>query len=81
MQHPETHTENKSIEELTNSCLINELDQELKDPEKFKKRLIDVMVKVEGKDPLYATAKDWFYALAYLLRGAMNQQFIETARQ
>ncbi|MBT3197829.1 MAG: glycogen phosphorylase, partial [Gammaproteobacteria bacterium] len=38
------------------------------------------MVKIEGKDPLFATSRDWFYALAYLLRGAMNQLFIRAAR-
>ena len=72
------------IEHVAASCLGAELDEDLRellqDPKTLQAQLVDVMVKIEGKDPLFATSRDWFYALAYLLRGAMNQLFIRSAR-
>ncbi|MBT3348063.1 MAG: glycogen/starch/alpha-glucan phosphorylase [Thiotrichales bacterium] len=74
----------KPIENVSAFCLAEELKEDLRiilqKPKELQRQLVDVMVKVEGKDPLFATSRDWFYALAYLLRGAMNQLFIRSAR-
>ncbi len=72
------------VEKVSAVCLRRELEEDLReqlrDPKVLQAQLVDVMVKIEGKDPLFATSRDWFYALAYLLRGAMNQLFIRSAR-
>ena len=64
------------IENVSASCLGAELNEDLREllqnPKILQAQLVDVMVKIEGKDPLFATSRDWFYALAYLLRGAMK---------
>ncbi len=78
------HDIRQPIENVSAVCLRRELDEELRerlhDPQVLQSELVDVMVKIEGKDPLFATSRDWFYALAYLLRGTMNQLFIRSAR-
>ena len=84
-EQPENSTENSHpLDSVTAKHLAEELKDELrvalKDPKKLQAQLVDAMIKVEGKDPLFATSRDWFYALAYLLRGAMNQLFIRSAR-
>lgn len=52
----------------------------LTDTRAIKRRLLDCMVHVVGRDPDDATERDWFYALAYLLRGILGERLMSTAR-
>lgn len=60
---------------LHESQLIN-----LGDPESIKQALVNYLIHVVGRDPNFANKHDWFYALAYLVRGALSERYIRTAR-
>ncbi|MBF0622429.1 MAG: glycogen/starch/alpha-glucan phosphorylase [Magnetococcales bacterium] len=47
----------------------------------IKSRLIDNMVRTVGKNPDEATSHDWFYALAYLVRGLLSERYIKMERE
>ncbi|OFX09034.1 MAG: glycogen phosphorylase [Alphaproteobacteria bacterium RIFOXYD12_FULL_60_8] len=50
------------------------------EPERIKHRLISIMIHDVGKDPVAASDRDWFYAIAYLLRSLMSEQAIRSIR-
>lgn len=50
------------------------------DTDSVKKELMRFMVHVVGADPMYATAENWFYALAFLVRGKLSELYIRSAR-
>ncbi len=50
------------------------------DVESIKKELMHFMVHVVGADPTYATEENWFYALAFLVRGKLSELYIHSAR-
>ena len=52
----------------------------LQDVGSFKRRLLDYMVHIVGKDPSFASERDWYYALAYLVRGILAERLMRTAR-
>ena len=52
----------------------------LTDIHAIKRRLLDCMVHVVGRDPDDARERDWFYALAYMLRGILGERLMTTAR-
>ena len=47
----------------------------------FKSALVSSLIHAIGKDPATASPKDWYYALAYLVRGAMSERLIATERR
>ncbi len=66
----------KLIEEFPRNCLID-----VKNPKSIKGALVDFMIHVVGKDPKFATERDWYYALAYMVRGMLSERYIDTGRQ
>jgi glycogen phosphorylase len=49
--------------------------------EQIKSELVCCMVEQLGRDPLFASKQDWFFALAYLLRGRLSASRIRTWRR
>ncbi len=41
-------------------------------PEEIKTHLLANLIQFAGRDPTTATKRDWFYALAYFLRGRLS---------
>ncbi|KAF0118791.1 MAG: starch phosphorylase [Rhodospirillaceae bacterium] len=50
------------------------------DVESIKKELMHFMIHVVGADPMYGTEENWFYALAFLVRGRLSELYIRSAR-
>src|SRR4030095_3305056 len=50
-------------------------------PEEIKRELALNMIQQMGRDPSYATKQDWFYALAYFLRGRLSSARVHTWRR
>jgi starch phosphorylase len=46
----------------------------------IRERLLSCMIQHVGKDPAFASPRDWFYAVAYLLRGILSDRYIRTGR-
>ena len=46
-----------------------------------KRDLIRSMIQEMGRDPKFASNQDWFYALAYFLRGRLSAARIRTWRR
>lgn len=49
--------------------------------EDIKRELIASMVQQMGRDPAFASKQDWFFALAYFLRGRLSSARIRTWRR
>src|SRR3974377_631876 len=49
--------------------------------EDIKRALISSMIEQMGRDPAFASKQDWFYALAYLMRGRLSSARIRTWRR
>jgi len=49
--------------------------------EEVKRELARHMIQQLGRDPSYATPQDWFYALAYFLRGRLSSARVHTWRR
>jgi starch phosphorylase len=49
--------------------------------EEVKRELIRSMIEQMGRDPAFASKQDWFYALAYLMRGRLSSARIRTWRR
>jgi starch phosphorylase len=47
----------------------------------IKRELIRSMIEQMGRDPVFASKQDWFYALAYLMRGRLSAARIRTWRR
>lgn len=52
----------------------------LGDADALERRLLDYMVHVVGKDPQFATERDWYYALSYLIRGVLGERLMATSQ-
>jgi starch phosphorylase len=50
-------------------------------PDEIKRELARNMIQLMGRDPSFATKQDWFYALAYFLRGRMSSARVQTWRR
>src|SRR5262249_54684085 len=50
-------------------------------PDEIARELKRNMVQLMGRDPSYATTQDWFYALAYFLRGQLSSARVRTWRR
>ncbi len=46
----------------------------------IREGLLSSMIQHVGKDPAFASPRDWFYAVAYLLRGILSDRYIRTER-
>ncbi|MBI4183725.1 MAG: glycogen/starch/alpha-glucan phosphorylase [Proteobacteria bacterium] len=53
---------------------------EVGDVDTLKQRLLNTMIYCVGKDPDYSSPRDWFLALAYMMRGILSERYINTAR-
>ncbi|MEO5374537.1 MAG: glycogen/starch/alpha-glucan phosphorylase [Alphaproteobacteria bacterium] len=53
---------------------------DISDAESIKKELLHFMVHVVGADPTYASKENWYYALAFLVRGLLSERYIHSAR-
>src|SRR5215470_17060428 len=49
--------------------------------EEIKRELARSMIQQMGRDPSFATTQDWFYALAYFLRGRLSSTRVQTWRR
>lgn len=50
-------------------------------PDEIKRELARNVIQQMGRDPDYATKQDWFYALAYFLRGRLSTSRVQTWRR
>src|SRR5688572_4258654 len=50
-------------------------------PDEIKRELARNMIQQMGRDPGFATKQDWFYALAYFLRGRLSSSRVQTWRR
>jgi starch phosphorylase len=50
-------------------------------PDDIKREIARNMIQQMGRDPSYATKQDWFYALAYFLRGRLSSARVQTWRR
>jgi len=48
--------------------------------ESVKEALATMIAQSVGKDPAFATKQDWFFALAFMLRGLISQRYIKSTR-
>ena len=53
---------------------------ELDDAHAVKRAIVNYLVHAVGKDPAYAAPRDWFYALAFMVRGALSERYINNTR-
>ena len=53
---------------------------DLDDEEAIREGLLSYMIHHVGKDPAFASPRDWFYAVAYLIRGVLSDRYIRTGR-
>ncbi len=51
------------------------------DPEEIRCELIRALVTMVGRDPVYAQERDWYAALAFLLRGILSHYLAESGRK
>ncbi len=46
----------------------------------IREGLLSYMIQHVGKDPAFASPRDWFRALAYMIRGLLSDRYIRTGR-
>ena len=68
-------TQMKNDAAYTDGLLVD-----LKDDASIGNALLGYMIQQVGKDPAFASPREWFYALAYLLRGILSDRYIRTGR-
>lgn len=68
------------ISEVVTEALEHSGLERFANAETAKTALIDTMVHAVGRDPVFANPQDWFYTLAYLVRGVMASRSIQVAR-
>lgn len=64
----------------TDAVLGDDPLAKLSNVEGIKEALITMIAQSVGKDPAFATKQDWFFALAFLLRGHISQSYIQSTR-
>ncbi|GAB6052949.1 glycogen/starch/alpha-glucan phosphorylase [Magnetospira thiophila] len=52
----------------------------LKDHDSMRDTLLFYMVHGVGRDPKEASTRDWYYALAYMVRGVLSERYIRAKR-
>ena len=73
-------TSESAINKETELCLQTDFLDNFHNVESMKVALVRTMLHSVGKDPEEATYREWFYAIAHLLRGVLNQRHIQTTR-
>ncbi len=54
---------------------------EFDDAAAIKRAMVNYLVHAVGKDPAHASEHDWFFALAFMIRGILSERQINTNRQ
>lgn len=70
----------KSLTVETDRVLGEDTLSRFSDVESIKEGLIRTVAQSVGKDPAFATKQDWFYALGFMLRGLLSQNYIKNTR-
>ena len=60
---------------------IRRYEAQLDDPESVMAAIVNSMIHDVGRDPEHATKRDWYYALAYVLRGLLSENYVHFARE
>jgi len=69
------------LTQLKNDAAYNDSSLiDIKDEKSIRDGLLSYMVQHVGKDPAFASPRDWFYAVAYLVRGILSDRYIRTGR-
>jgi len=63
-----------------NAAYMDSLLIDLEDDESIRIGILSYMIQHVGKDPAFASPRDWFYAVAYFLRGILSDRYIRTGR-
>ncbi|MFZ5609936.1 MAG: glycogen/starch/alpha-glucan phosphorylase [Pseudomonadota bacterium] len=50
-------------------------------PDSIRKVLMHTLITMVGRDPLYASPRDWYSALGFMLRGVLSQKLTSTGRR
>ncbi|QSA98837.1 glycogen/starch/alpha-glucan phosphorylase [Methylococcus sp. EFPC2] len=53
---------------------------DFKDVAKLKQALVNRLIYTIGKDPVETQPRDWFFALAYVVRDGLTQRWLDTLR-
>jgi len=61
--------------------ITTECPFEAGDKAEARAALEDYLISVMGKDPKYASERDWFYALTFYVRGRLAQRWFHTMRK
>jgi len=64
----------------TDAVLGDDPLAKLSDVDGVKEELITLIAQAVGKDPAFATQQDWFFAVAFMLRGHISQSYIKGTR-
>ena len=65
----------------TDELLDGDTLDDLSTVEAVKKALVVMIAQSVGKDPAFATQQDWFFALAFMLRGHLSQAYMQNTRK
>ncbi|WP_299443436.1 glycogen/starch/alpha-glucan phosphorylase [uncultured Rhodospira sp.] len=68
------------MDQLVKEALDGEFRVNLQDAESIRRGLIAYMVRVVGHDPLSAGTRQWFQALAHMIKGVLSEQGMSTSR-
>jgi starch phosphorylase len=71
--------ERTAIETFANGE-IRRFEAHLDDPQAVIGAIVNSMIHEVGRDPEFATARDWYYALAFVLRGLLSENNVHFAR-
>jgi len=66
--------------DLTELCLQDRLRDTFDNAESLKAALVNAVIHEIGMNPNRATTRDWFFALAHLIRCVLSERNIRTAR-
>ncbi|MEE8392788.1 MAG: glycogen/starch/alpha-glucan phosphorylase [Rhodospirillales bacterium] len=68
------------MEKLVDAVFSNDPLTGFKDAQSVKSALVNYMIHDVGKDPAFASVRDWYYAIAYLIRSVLSGRYIRTGR-
>ncbi|SDD76310.1 glycogen/starch/alpha-glucan phosphorylase [Rhodospira trueperi] len=68
------------MDELVKEALEDDFRVNLEDAENIKRALIAYMVRVVGHDPRSAGPRQWFLALAHVIKGILSERGMKTSR-
>ncbi len=68
------------MDQLVKDALEGDRRVDIQDMESIRHALIDYMVRVVGTDPRDAGPREWFLALAHMLKGILSERGMSTSR-